>query len=128
MNIFQKAKLSLIPSVFFFTAMTNAAMASEMEGKCKILYKGDEVTESDCKISQEDDVVVIEGKDFKAVVNNSNDKAVLMTGKFVLADGELRSNESDRILFDNYYELDVELSAQEALEGAAENLIEQLFK
>ena len=127
-NIFK----TVFCSVFLIAGTSISTVAADFDGTCTILYKGDEVISSECTATQDGDIVTIKGVDFEARIDNEEDegilKAITDSGKLVLAEGELKSNSSTRIRFQNSYELDMEMTTEEAVEGAAETLIEQLFK
>lgn len=114
------------------------AMAQQFEGRCELHYRDQIIGEGPCTATQTSDAnqtVTIKGtisengENYIAIINNrSNYGTLIGAGTFTLAEGKLVSNDSTRVIFGNHYELDIFVSDEEVIKGAAQQLIQELFK
>lgn len=110
------------------------AQAQEFEGTCELHYRDTVIGRGNCTANQVDDTVTVKGlieengERYTAIINNrSNYGTLLGAGTFVLAEGKLVSNDATRVIFPNHYELDIFVSDEEIVKGAAQQLINELF-
>jgi hypothetical protein len=114
------------------------AMAQQFEGRCELHYRDQIIGEGPCTATQSNDAnqtvtvkgtISENGENYLAIINNrSNYGTLIGAGTFTLAEGKLVSNSATRVIFGNHYELDIFLSDEEVIKGAAQQLIQELFK
>lgn len=114
------------------------ALAQQFEGRCELHYRDQILGEGPCTATQSNDAnqtvtvkgtISENGETYIAIINNrSNYGTLIGAGTFTLAEGKLVSNSPTRVLFGNHYELDISVSDDEIIEGAAQQLIQELFK
>lgn len=93
-------------------AIVQPVHAADFSGSCELFYKGKKVAYGDCTATQQGSVVSVKatveenGSKYLAIINNDeNSGALIGCGAFTLAEGALKTNEPDRIVFQNSYEL-----------------------
>ena len=115
--------------------MADVTNAQTIEAKCELHYRDKLIGEGVCTATQTDETVVVKGtveengQKYTAIINNKSNYGTLIgAGTFILAEGKLVSNDSTRVIFGNHYELDINVSGEDIVKGAAQQLIEELFK
>jgi hypothetical protein len=132
---------TLVAGILANVALPSLAQQLKVDARCELHYRDTIVGEGPCTATQDGDNVNVKGtisengKNYLAIINNrSNYGTLIGAGTFPLAEGKLVANDSTRVIFDNYYELDIILPSgggatvnRSSNKGAAAALIGALF-
>lgn len=85
-----------------------------LRGTCYLSYENrDIVVDAPCRVLDLGGAqMLLESSEFMAKVDNSTNRAALISGRFVLSKGRLVSNQPTRLEFQNYYVLEITVEGE----------------